>query len=322
MAPAIPSRYRLRIKQRLAVVKYALEHGVKPAGRHFGMNRKTVREWRDRWRLQGEPGLVPRYPERRRRRRLDDGLIELIRQARTEHGYGSKKTKIWLDRVHHVRITVRTIQRVFHDIGMPYLVKPRRRRPRQLKLFEKENPGDSVQVDVKVIRRSRIKWFQYTAIDDCTRIRVLRLYRWLNQKASLHFLRVLTREMPFTIRKIQVDNGTEFSLDFALTCAELGMRVRYIKPRQPQQNGKVERSHRIDAEEFWNGYVGEDFDEAVAALARWNYQYNHLRFSLALNGLTPMEKLAAVRARAAPGNMPSPAVPPRTVSTSVNGVGS
>jgi hypothetical protein len=53
------------------------------------------------------------------------------------------------------------------DIRAPHLVKTRRRRPKQLKLFEKERPGDFVQLDVKVIARGRTKWFQYTAIDDC-----------------------------------------------------------------------------------------------------------------------------------------------------------
>jgi transposase InsO family protein len=298
-ASVIPVRYRLRLKQRLAVVTYAEEHGIKPAGRHFGIDHKTVREWRKRWRHAGERGLLPRYPDRRRRR-LDQRVIALITHARTELEFGAVRTQIWLARVHQVRTTARTIQRVFRDIGLPYLTKTPRRRPRQLKLFEKEKPGDSVQIDVKVVTRQHSKWFQYTAIDDCTRIRVLRLYRHLNQRSSLAFLREVRAEMPFPIRKIQVDNGTEFSLDFALTCQELGVRVRYIKPRRPEQNGKVERSHRIDAEEFWRKFDDDNFDLATEALAQWAYRYNNERFSMALAGRTPMEKLAAIRGQPAP----------------------
>jgi transposase InsO family protein len=192
-------------------------------------------------------------------------------------------------------VATETIQRVFRDIGVPHLVKTRRRRPKQLKLFEKEHPGDSVQVDVKVVARSRCKWFQYTAIDDCTRMRVLRLYRRQNQQSSLAFLRELTATFPFPIRKIQVDNGTEFPLLFALSCQELGVRVRYIRPRRPEQNGKVERSHRIDEEEFWGRYAGQDFEVASDALAAWEHRYNYERFSMALQGRTPMEKLAAIQ---------------------------
>ena len=287
----IPSRYRLRVKQRLAVVEYVREHGIKPASRQFGLARPTVREWWRNWQQSGIQGLVPQYPARRRRR-IGEDVVALITQARLEHDFGASRTQIWLQRVHQVRVATETIQRVFRDIGVPYLVKTRRRRPKQLKLFEKEYPGDSVQVDVKVVARGRSKWFQYTAIDDCTRMRVLRLYRRQNQHSSLSFLRELTAAFPFPIRKIQVDNGAEFPLLFALSCQELGVRVRYIRPRRPEQNGKVERSHRIDEEEFWGRYAGQDFDLASDALSAWEHRYNHERFSMALRGRTPMEKLA------------------------------
>jgi hypothetical protein len=138
---------------------------------------------------------VPRYPPRRKRR-ISNEVVALIQQARTEHEYGAGRTRIWLERVHQVRVTTQTIQRVFRDLGLPYLVKTRRRRPKQLKLFEKEHPGDSVQVDVKVVTRGRVKWFQYTAIDDCTRLRVLRLYRRQNHRSSLAFLRELRDALP------------------------------------------------------------------------------------------------------------------------------
>lgn len=160
------------------------------------------------------------------------------------------------------------------------MIRTPRRRPRQLRLFEKDNPGDSVQVDV-------------TAIDDCTRYRVLRLYPRCNQAASISFLREIKTALPFPIRKVQTDNGSEFALDFMLSVQEAGMRHRYIRPRRPQQNGKVERSHRIDNEEFWARHEFTSLEQARPALARWENAYNHSRFSMALNGQTPAEKLAS-----------------------------
>jgi len=289
---SIPARYRLRVKQRLAIVAFAREHGIKPASRHFGFARRTVRAWLRRWKADGEVGLVPKYP-RQRKRRLPATTIDLIRVARTEHQWGAPRTRVWLERVHSLRVNARTIQRVFCDIGLPVLTKTPRRRPRQMKLFEKEHPGDSVQVDVKIIKLAKEKVFQYTALDDCTRMRVLRLYSRLNHHASLDFLRELTDAFPFTIRKIQCDNGSEFPLAFQLAVEAAGMRHRYIKPRRPQQNGKVERSHRIDSEEFWGRHEFTDRVEAEPQLREWERRYNHERFSLALAGRTPAEKLAA-----------------------------
>ncbi|MGE3840295.1 MAG: integrase core domain-containing protein [Vicinamibacterales bacterium] len=115
----------------------------------------------------------------------------------------------------------------------------------------------------------------------------------------------LTGLLPFRLRSIDTEYGTEFPLAFALTCQELGIRVRYIKPRRPQQNGKVERSHRIDQEEFWGRHEGDDFDAATRELALWAHRYNHERFSMALAGRTPMEKLAAVLVHRASPTAPS-----------------
>jgi transposase InsO family protein len=169
-------------------------------------------------------------------------------------------------------------------------------------------------VDVKEVKVAGSKCFQYTAIDDCTRYRVLRLYPQKNQQTSQTFFTTLRTTLPFPIRKLQVDNGTEFPLAFALTVQQAGMRLRYIKPRCPEQNGKVERSHRVDDEEFWSRSAFAGFAPAAEALLIWEHRYNHERFSMALNGLTPAEKLATFTAASSP--LPSVTVPPDRSLTS------
>lgn len=184
----IPKQYRLRVRERLVILDYATTRGIKPAVARFGLNCKTVRRWRDRWKAAGVEGLIPRYP-RRRARPLSDSLRELIRQARQELHYGSTRTQLWVWRRHRVRVSKSTIQRVVRDLGLPPLQPVRKRRPRQLHLFERKQPGECVQVDVKFVRLRRRHVFQYTALDDCTRYRVLRLYPRLNHWNSLDFLR-------------------------------------------------------------------------------------------------------------------------------------
>jgi transposase InsO family protein len=286
-------QYRWRVRQRLMVLHFARLQGPTAAGRRFGISVRTIRRWRVRWRQDALQGLVPRYP-RHRVRRITPRVVELIGQARRELEYGAQRTQLWLRRVHDVRVAVGTIQRVFRDIGMPRLRRTRKRMPRQLKLFEKAEPGETVQVDVKFVKIAGRWAFQYTALDDCTRFRVLRLYRRLHQSSSLAFLAEICRAFPFRIRKLQCDNGQEFSFAFALAVQDQGIRHRYIKPRRPQQNGKVERSHRIDQEEFWGRRRFDDFDAAVVGLRAWERHYNHERFLLALQGRTPAEKLAAL----------------------------
>jgi transposase len=241
----IDRRYRMRVRERLAVLDYANEHGIRATARRFALNRKTVNTWRDRHRAAGLEGLVPRYPKRRPRR-VSSEIVELISYARRELRYGSSRTKLWLKRVHRRHAAIWTIQRVFRDIGIPRRQRARQRKPRQLKLFEKDKPGDSVQVNVKIVTIGRSKAFQYTAIDDHSRYRVLKLYTRLNQHSSIDFLGELRRSFPFPIRRLQCDNGTEFPLAFSL--ARSGSRdppsIHPPAPPATEWEGRTQPSDR------------------------------------------------------------------------------
>jgi transposase len=64
----VPTQYRLRVERRMAIVAYTREHGIKPASRHFGLARRTIRTWLRRWQADGPLGLVPHYPQHRKPR--------------------------------------------------------------------------------------------------------------------------------------------------------------------------------------------------------------------------------------------------------------
>lgn len=96
----------------------------------------------------------------------------------------------------------------------------------------------------------------------------------------------------------ETDRGSEFSFTFLLAVERRGIRHRYIPARRPDQNGKLERSHRVDAEEFWGQHTLDSFEAAAAALDDWERVYNEVRFSMALKARTPAENLAAILAAA------------------------
>ena len=115
-----------------------------------------------------------------------------------------------------------------------------------MKLFEKAEPGESIQVDVKYVQIAGRWAFQYTALDDYTRFRVLRLYRRLHHGSSLAFLAEVHRAFPFPIKRLQCDHGQEFSFAFVLGVEAAGIRHRYIRSRRPQQKrqSRAEPPHR------------------------------------------------------------------------------
>ncbi len=52
--------------------------------------------------------------------------------------------------------------------------------------------------------------YQFTAVDDCSRFRVLGLYPRRASGFTLAFLERMIEEMPFPIQRVQTDRGTEF----------------------------------------------------------------------------------------------------------------
>ena len=114
-------------------------------------------------------------------------------------------------------------------------------------------PGRSVQLDVKFVPpvgRARQRFDQFTAIDEATRFRVLRIYDHDNTKTAIQFLQEVREHFPFAIHRIQTDNDSSFGPQFTWHLSDLRISHHHIPPGCPKVNGKVERSHKTDAEEF------------------------------------------------------------------------
>jgi transposase InsO family protein len=123
---------------------------------------------------------------------------------------------------------------------------------------------------------------------------VLRIYPKLNQQTAIQFLDYVLARLPFRVEVIQTDNGVEFGSSFHWHVLDKGIGHSYTKPRTPRLNGKVERSHRIDAEEFYrllNGVVIDDTKLFNDKLREWEDFYNYHRPHGGLGGQTPYERL-------------------------------
>jgi transposase InsO family protein len=106
---------------------------------------------------------------------------------------------------------------------------------------------------------------------------------------------------PFPIEEVQTDHGTEFTYifmpwvkkphPFEEFLEEKGVRHKLIPIATPKQNGKVERSHRTDDEEFYNQRGFRKPAKRRKELSRFLDFYNSKRPHSALGWMTPLEKL-------------------------------
>ena len=206
---------------------------------------------------------------------------------------------MYLKRYHDVEISSSGVWRILKRLDMSRLPASQRykRHERTLEALREAAPGHQVQIDVKFIAPiggKKKKYYQFTAIDDCTRIRVLRIYDRLNQKTAIQFLDYVLEQAALPGRVDPDRQRVRIPVVVPLARARPRHRPRLHPPATPRLNGKVERSHRIDAEEFYRlleGVVIDDTELFNDKLQEWEDFYNYHRPHGGLGGQTPYERL-------------------------------
>jgi len=186
--------------------------------------------------------------------------------------------------------------------------KRQRQRPyavRKPKDYEVKAPGDLIQLDTLDIRpMPGVVLKHFTARDMISRWDVIDVYSRATASTASHFLNSLEERMPFVVRAIQVDGGSEFEAVFEEECQRRNIKLFVLPPRSPKLNGHVERAHRTHTEEFYN-LTESSFDiaELRGDLLQWEQVYNAIRPHQALSYLTPLKFLEQWKLRKREGVM-------------------
>ena len=229
-----------------------------------------------------------------RRRNPELGMIELWHRLR-QRGY---------------RRSPESLFRVMRRLGM--FPEPKPKKKYQPKPYEKmTHPGERVQIDVKVVPRRcianpELRLFQYTAIDEYSRLRFLEAYPEQSTYSSSDFLKKAVQwfaRRGVHVECVQTDNGFEFTNRFSpskknlrtlfeATAAKLQIRHKLIRPYTPRHNGKVERSHREDQKRFYDKHSFYSLADFGGQLAAHQNRSNNLPMR-PLRWLSPAEFLHA-----------------------------
>ncbi len=136
---------------------------------------------------------------------------------------------------------------------LPYNQRYKRHETRWIR-HEKPERRHHIQVDVEFLQNipdTRKRCYQFTAIDDCTRLRVLIIGDKNNQKIAIQFIDYALSQLQFRIQVIQTDNGAEFQAQSHWHILDKGIKHVYIEPGRPRLNAKGERSNKIDEKESY-----------------------------------------------------------------------
>ena len=298
-------------KQRLKVLDYARTHSVSATCRHFGIARSTFYRWRARYTPQRLAFLENRSsrPKRCRRPTWTPAQVEAVRAARERHPrWGKDKLAVVLRR-EGVALSVSMIGRILRDLTRRGLVveatgtrlRPHSRHARPYAVrkptaYAVAQPGDLIQLDtMHLTPLPGVERRQFTAVDVASRTGVLGVRSCATAGTARDFLAEIQARLPFVIKAIQVDGGSEFMAEFEAACQEHALALFVLPPRSPKLNGRVERLNGTARREFWELYDGDlALPPLQAALRTWEDHYNHVRPHQALGYRTPAEHLAAL----------------------------
>lgn len=140
---------------------------------------------------------------------------------------------------------------------------------------------------------TRKRCYQYTTIDDCTRLRILEIFERNNARSAIEIVDHVGEHLPFRVYQIQTDNGVEFQKDFHWHVLDMGISPVHSNPRTPRFNGKVERSYRTDWEELCALLRGVVIDHAKhfnEMIHECEHFHNYDRPHGSQGGQTPYER--------------------------------
>lgn len=299
-----------KLKYKESVVKFSYKYGVTKASIKFCECRRTIYRWRDRY-----DGTLNSLKDKSRRphshpNQHTEEEIKLIKNyKRNNKETGLVVLWVKLRAAGYTR-TIQGLYHVMQRLGI-YIKAPSKKKEREPNEWVTgEYPGEKVQVDVKYVPKKCMskelqemgeKFYQYTAIDEYSRLR----YTWFTNAhdtyESSEFVKRLVSYFPFKIKTIQTDNGFEFTnrlswqaflkdkkTMFENTLEELGLEYKVIKPHTPKQNGRVERSHRKDQERFYYKRIFYSLEDLRKQGAEWRKEYNNFPMR-PLGWLSPRE---------------------------------
>jgi transposase InsO family protein len=288
-------------------------HNARLTCRHFDISPQTFYRWKRRYVPSHLETLEDRShrPRHVRQPTYSIELVEAVVSLREEYPRWGKNKLVILLPAEGYRVSASTVGRILRYAkgrGMlkepiPNYVSARKRlrkRPyatRKPKDYEVRQGGDIVQLDTLDLRPlPGVVLKHFTAHDVVSKWNVLSVHRHASSATAAHFLDILEDRMPFTVRAIQVDGGSEFESVFENECLRRGIRLFVLPPRSPKLNGGVERAHRTHTEEFYE-VTNSPFElaELRQELLEWETTYNTVRPHQALGYLTPLRFLEQER---------------------------
>ncbi len=307
----------LSLKKRELLVQRVVEEGwsLTQAAEAAEVSEPTARKWAQRYRAEGEAGLLDRPSAANRvHNRTSEDRVQAICALRRLRLTGSEIAEV-------LCMAETTVSGILTRSGLGRLgrlgMEPAQR-------YERSRPGELLHIDVKKLgriqggaghrmigrprsnpsktdgsghRRRQVGWeFVHVCVDDATRLAYVEVLGDERATTAVGFLRralVFYRRHGVAVEAVMTDNGSAYrSTLHAIACRTLGLGHLRTRPYRPQTNGKAERFIRTMLGEWAYGALYGASSQRTAALEGWLWRYNFARKHGALGRKPPAARLA------------------------------
>ena len=301
-------------KKKQAIVKFALKKGKTRASNQYGVSLSSVKRWCARydgtWQSLIPHSRKPHSHPKQHTKKEEQQIKNSFRKCYERYGWDGVYSD--LKRKGYTRSFSGMVYAA-KRLGLKEQKQPKKKSREFRKYPELEEPGEKVQIDVKevpynclrgAVLRDRKHLYQWTAIDECSRIRFVYGFDEHTPENSVKFLKMLVKVFPFKIKTIQTDNGVEFTYKyisddkicpFDKALKQLGIHHKLIPARTPWHNGKVERSHRNDQRYFYDWETFSSVEELNRKLVD-HLEWSNNKIMRTLGSKSPVQILAEKQA--------------------------
>ena len=239
--------------------------------RAIGWSRATYYRWQARLRACGVKGLAAksRRPRRTHPARWTRPQERAVWRMRKQYPFmGKRRLKAMLERegtalsesaIGRILAKGARLGRIAPCAFLRGRVKAKRRRSfaqghaqRWRRDMKAARPGEWIQIDHMSVSRDGGTLKEFKAACPVSKQLVARVYSRAAANNASRFLQAVREALPFELRSIQVDGGSEFCAEFENACEALNLPLAVLPPKSPQLNGVVERANDSSRTEFWS----------------------------------------------------------------------
>lgn len=297
-------------KERCRILAFWERHGTEATIEAFRTSKRTLFRWQNSLRkTQGKlEGLNTgsRSPHTKRKRVISEEVKRIIIEERTKvPRLGKEKIKVILERKGYI-LSVSTTGRIIKDLKtkglLPRIVRMsmyastgnvhEKQRVKRKKYRRPKEYDHCVEIDTIVRFVDGIKRYTLTAVDCRRKFAFAFTYKNHSSGSASDFVQKLLSVVPFEIKSIQTDNGSEFACYFEDILKKQNIKHFHIYPHTPKMNAFIERFNRTLDDEFIKcnrSLLRDDLNTFNLKLIEYLIWFNTERPHHSLSLLSPMQ---------------------------------